>query len=86
MGKRKCEDALLRFVWKRNVMYDVMLLSEVQSKNPYAFNKQKPVWIEIATVLSNGALKMQVTDRSCRERVMDLLKTHRQNESHSSGA
>lgn len=65
-------------------MYDVMLLSEVQSRNPSAFNNQKPVWVEIAKILQNGDLKMKVTGRSCRDRVMHLLKAHRKNEHQSS--
>lgn len=74
------EKELIRFVWKRNPRYDLILLGEVESKNPYAFNKQKGVWFEIANVLQNCALKMKVTDRSCRERVTELLKSHRKSE------
>lgn len=80
MNKRKSEDELLRFVWKRNENYDISLLSEVESRNPYAFQNQKPVWVEVAEVLQEGPLKMKVSDRSCRERVSELLKTHRKDD------
>lgn len=69
-----------RFVWKRNVKYDLFLLSEVNSRNPFAFNNQKPVWIDVAEALQKCELKMKVTDRSCRERVAELLKNFRKNE------
>lgn len=83
MGKRKCEEELSNFVWKRNFTYDIELLLEVQSKNPFAFRNQKQVWIEIAERLKNGEMKMKVTERSCRDRVTELLKTHRRNERQS---
>lgn len=83
MGKRKCAENLVRFVWKRNPMYDVLLLSQVKSKNPYSFDNQKSVWTDIANVLQKGALKMKVTERSCRERVTHLLETYRQNDGQS---
>lgn len=57
-----------------------MLLEEVQTKNPFAFKNQKSVWADIAKVLAEGPLKMKVTDRSCRERVTELLKIHRRDE------
>lgn len=69
-----------RFVWKRNIKYDLFLLGEVNSRNPFAFNNQKPVWIDVAEVLQKCELKMKVTDRSCRERVAELLKNFRKNE------
>lgn len=80
MGKTKSEDELLRFVWKRNLKYDLQLLCEVESQNPYASDKPKEVWTLIAKILREGALKMKVTERSCRERVNELLKNHRKNE------
>lgn len=75
-----------RFLWRRNVKFDIMLLGEVQTQNPFAFKIQKPVWVDIAKVLQEGPLKMQVTDRSCRDRVIDLLKTHRKEENESARA
>lgn len=86
MGKRKCDNELVRFVWKRNVEYDVMLMSEVQERNPFAFKNVKPVWNEIAQALRNCSLQMKVTDRSCRERATELLKMHRQKERRSNAA
>lgn len=83
MVKRKCAEELVRFVWKRNSMYDIELLLEVQSKNPFAFHNQKPVWNDIAKTLQVGDLKMKVTERSCRDRIVELLKMHRQNERQS---
>lgn len=73
-------DKSSRFVWKRNIKYDLQLLHEVNSKNPFAFNNQKPVWMDVAKSLQEGHLKMKVTDRSCRERVTELLKKHRKDE------
>lgn len=43
-----------------------MLLMEVQSKNPFAFKNQKPVWNEIAKTLQNSTLQMKVTNQSCK--------------------
>lgn len=74
------QNQLSRFVWKRNIKYDLSLLSEVNSRNPFAFNNQKPVWCDVAKALQEGDLTMKVTDRSCRERVAELLKNHRKNE------
>lgn len=86
MGKRKADVELVKFVWKRNRNYDIMLLSEVQSRNPYAFKNSKSVWEEIASELQKGSLQMKVTFRSCRERVSELLKVHRLNERRSNAA
>lgn len=36
--------------------------------------------------LKSGALKMKVSERNCRARVLELLKMHRQNERRSSAA
>ncbi len=81
MGKRKSDGELVKFVWKRNVEYDVSFLSEVETRNPYAFRNQKVVWEEVAKKLQGGSLNMKkVTFRSCRDRVTDLLKTRRQKE------
>lgn len=79
MGKRKAEDELSRFVWKRKSEYDMNLLDQVQGYNPFAFNNQKRSWVEVAETLRED-FHMKVTDRSCRERVSELLKSHRQNE------
>lgn len=80
MGKRKSEDKLIRFVWSRNSAYDYFLLLEVQNRNPFSFKKPKQVWEDVAAVLRTSELKMKVTERSCRERVMELLKKHRKQE------
>lgn len=85
-NNQKLEKELTKFVWKRNENYDITLLYETEARNPYAFSNQKPTWMQIAKVLQDGPLKMKVTDRSCRERVMELLKTHRKEESESSVA
>lgn len=86
MGKRKSESELVRFSWKRNKNYDTLLLSEVQSRNPFAFKNSKPVWDEIAKTLQESPLQMRVTFRSCRDRVHDLLKSYRRNERRSNAA
>lgn len=83
MGKRKSEDELVRFLWRRNLKYDLLLLTEVESKNPYACYNQKPVWIDVASALQQGVLQMKVTERSCRDRVTELLKLHRKDELRS---
>lgn len=77
MGKRKADEELTRFVWKRNANYDISLLLEAF---PFAFNNQKPKWEEIAEALRDSSYQMNVTGRSCRERVTELLKNHRKNE------
>lgn len=69
-----------RFIWKRNLKYDLSLLAEVNSRNPFAFNNQKPYWTDVASALQCGDLKMRVTERSCRERVAELLKNFRKDE------
>lgn len=86
MGKPKSDNELVRFLWRRNPKFDVMLLEQVQTKNPFAFKNQKQTWIEIAKVLQEGNLKMKVSDRSCRERVAELLKIHRKGERESARA
>lgn len=80
MKKRKSEDQLIRFVWSRKAEYDLFLLLEVQSRNPYSFKKPKAIWEDIAKTLRECELKMKVTERSCRERVVELLKKHRKEE------
>lgn len=84
MGKRKADDELERFVWKRNIRYDIQLLSEIEQVNPYALKNQKPAWDEIAEQLIKHPMAMKVTARSCRDRAVELLKAHRQNERKSS--
>ena len=79
-AKRKTENQLIRFVWSRNLQYDFYLLLETEAKNPFSFKNQKPVWEEISKILKESDLKMKVTDRSCRDRVNDLLKKHRKEE------
>ncbi len=77
---KKSEDKLIRFVWSRRIDYDFLLLLEVQEKNPYSFKNSKPIWEEIAKNLRFGELKMKVTQRSCRDRVNELLKKFRKEE------
>lgn len=86
MANVESENNAGRFVWKRNIQFDLLLLAEVNSKNPYAFNNQKPYWMDVAKCLQDSQLKMKVTDRSCRERVDELLKSHRKNEDKSNRA
>lgn len=86
MGKRKSDSELVRFSWKRNNNYDIMLLSEMQAKNPLAFKNSKPAWESIAMELQKCPLQMKVTHRSCRERVSDLIKMHRRKEHESKAA
>lgn len=81
MNNKKKDDQLLRFVWKRKLEYDLSLLLEVQKRNPYSFHKPKPIWEMVSKSLREGTLKMRVTERGCRERVNELLKKHRKNES-----
>ncbi|KAJ6647857.1 hypothetical protein Bhyg_03080 [Pseudolycoriella hygida] len=83
MGKRKADDELERFVWKRNILYDIQLLNEIEQFNPYASRNQKPVWNEISEHLMDHPMAMKVSARSCRERAAELLKNHRQNERSS---
>lgn len=80
MGKRKADDELSRFVWKRNPQYDIALLYQVEAFNPFALTNQKTGWIDISNALKESELRMKVSDRSCRERVTELLKTHRKDE------
>ncbi|KAJ6642646.1 hypothetical protein Bhyg_07599 [Pseudolycoriella hygida] len=72
--------ASCRFIWKRNVKYDLSLLAEVNSRNPFAFNNPKQIWMDVADTLKSGVLNMKVTGRSCRERTAELLKVFRKNE------
>ena len=65
-----------RFFWKRNIKYDLQLLSEVNSRNPYSLSNQKEIWQNVAKALQNSYLKMKVTGRSCRDRVTELLKNY----------
>lgn len=80
MSKKKSEKELVRFVWSRKIEYDLFLLLEVQDRNPFSFKKSKHVWEEVAESLRKCELQMKVTDRSCRERVGELLKKHRKDE------
>lgn len=81
MSKRKPEDELTRFVWKRNPQYDITLLGQVEGFNPFAYKNQKPWWIEVAEAIREVDPRMGgVTDRNCRERTMELLRLHRKNE------
>lgn len=82
-GKRKAEEDLTKFVWKRNRRYDFELLSQVELFNPYACDNPKTIWTEVADTLKDGALQMKVTDRSCRERTTELIKIHRAGELQS---
>lgn len=80
MGKRKADDELERFVWKRNVQYDINLLCEIEQFNPYASRNQKPAWEEVATALKDNPSMVNVTARSCRERAEELLRKYRKDE------
>lgn len=80
MGKRKADSELERFVWKRHIRYDIQLLSEVEELKPYASKNQKPAWDSIAENLQDHPVPMNVTSRCCRDRVTDLLKSHRKGE------
>ncbi len=80
MGKRKSDDELEKFVWKRNIQFDIQLLTEVGQINPFASKNQRTGWENVAQCLQDGPIPMQVTSRSCRERVFDLLKWHRKGE------
>lgn len=80
MGKRKAESELERFVWKRNIQYDIQLLTEIEQFNPFATKHQKPAWDEISLNLRDSPIAMNVTSRSCRERVTELLRQHRKGE------
>lgn len=80
MNRKKSDNELVRFVWSRKIEYDFLLLIEVHQRNPFSFKKSKPVWKDIAEALRNSELQMKVTDRSCRERVGELLKKHRKEE------
>lgn len=86
MGKRKAEKELTRFVWKRNPQFDIELLTHVEAYNPFVFSNQKIMWHEVSHTLIEGPLKMNVSARSCRERVAELLKNHRKGELVSSRA
>lgn len=79
-SKRKPDDELTRFVWKRNPQYDITLLGEVEGYNPFAHKNQKPMWIEVANSIREQDPRMKVNDRNCRERTMELLRLHRKNE------
>ncbi|KAJ6637050.1 hypothetical protein Bhyg_09776 [Pseudolycoriella hygida] len=83
MGKRKADDELERFVWKRNIILDIQLLNEIELFNLYALRNQKPVWDEIAEHLMGHPMMMKASGRSCRERAAQLLKNHRRNERSS---
>ena len=86
MTKRKGSGGGNRFSWKRNPKFDILLLQEVESKNPFAFGKPKPIWEDIAVSLQNSDFKLKVTARSCRERTSDLLESFRKDEIASSRA
>lgn len=78
--RRKKETELIRFVWSRRQEYDTAVLQETQARNPFPCKNQKLIWDDIAKTLQEGELKMKVTDRSCRERVSELLKKYRKDE------
>lgn len=80
MGKRKADNELERFVWKRNIHYDIQLLNEVEQFNPFATKHQKAAWEQISLNLRESPIAMNATSRSCRERVTELLKQHRKGE------
>lgn len=80
MSKRKPEEELTRFSWKRNPQYDITLLGQVEGFNPFAYKNQKPWWVEVAEALREIDSRIKATDRNCRERTMELLRLHRRNE------
>ena len=86
MSRRRSSELQVRFSWKRNPQYDLMLLTEVESQNPFAFKRPKPIWDEIATTLQESNLQMKVTGRSCKDRALDLIVMHRRDELQSSRA
>lgn len=77
---KKSDGQLQRFSWKRKPEYDLSLLLEVQKRNPFSFDKPRPIWEMVAKSLREGTLKMKVTERSCRDRVNELLKNYRKEE------
>jgi hypothetical protein len=74
-----------KFHFSSNVKFDLALLSETESVNPYSASKQKsgPLWDDVAQNLINSNLEMPVNGRRCRERVTQLLKEHIQHEALS---
>lgn len=80
MGKRKADDELERFVWKRNIQYDINLLGEIEQYNPFASKNQKTVWEDVAVSLRENASMAHVSARNCRERAAELLRNFRKDE------
>ena len=67
-----------RFHWKSDIKYDLALLSETESVNPFTVpvSKSGTFWEQIAYNLVNSNLKLPVCARRCRERVTELLNEH----------
>ncbi|KAJ6646119.1 hypothetical protein Bhyg_01329 [Pseudolycoriella hygida] len=80
MGKRKADDQLERCESNRCIRYDIQLLKEVEQFNPFAFKNQEPIWENIVEALRDSPIPMNVTSRSCRERVTELLQYYRKGE------
>lgn len=80
MGKRKADAELERFVWKRNIQYDINLLGEIEQFNPFASKNQKPAWEEVAMALRENPSMANVNARNCKERAADLLRNFRKDE------
>jgi len=74
-----------RFHFKTDQKYDLALLSETISANPFSVTKlkAKPLWEEVATALRESNLNMKVSERLVRERVSKLLSKFRKAEALS---
>jgi hypothetical protein len=69
-----------RFSFKSDVKYDIALLTEVESLNPFAYKVAKKIWNDIATNLMESEMNMSVTERRCKDRTMLLLKGFKKDE------
>jgi len=73
------------FHFKTDIKYDIALLSETESVNPFTVSSMKAgvFWDQIAYNLEHSTLKLPVNARRCRERVTQLLREHSANEALS---
>jgi len=77
-----------RIEFRKDTKYDLALLAEVESINPFAFagKEQKAAWNDVAVKLQTCLWKMAVTGRSCKDRLKILMDDFRRDENLSNRA
>lgn len=76
---------MVKFYFGKCFDFDLALLSETQTLNPFSVSKSKSksVWDEVAKNLNACDLKLDVNHRQCRDRVTLLIKEFRGQEALS---